>query len=251
MPVIMILIRPKLIEALKKTNMKKASKGMLKACPENGPNTPHCTPLNEISTVDLLKNYITVQLNSKLFPVLLKLFAKISKFIWKIVTPLFGALKRSIIAAVGSIPFVGGGLAAAAGAVLDAVFDSVKNGITKAFNKMREKLQKVVVKSVVKAIFGSGKVTDEALQDSTGSGELGYMMTGWADEASESTVSATQDKVTSRAKLMEPEALKEAAGQKNAVTAAGDKVQQGEVKDDTKDEHMEDTLDKDDVEQTD
>jgi hypothetical protein len=242
LPKIMQMLKPSLLDALTKTDMNEASVGMLVSCPPFDPLTGNqntgCVPLEQIGMVDLLRNYMTVELNALMYPGLHKVFKKILDGIWKLVKPVVDSIRSSITLAVGSIPVVGGALAVAVGLLMDALYYALKSGVGSAFDDLREQLQGHLVELIVDAVFATGLFTQEALANPTP--ELGSAMSGAADTAQEEAVSSTQNSLTGQATTAKSAAEQAAVGVDASIATDGQEAEQGEEADQKNDDDQDD-----------
>jgi len=197
--------------------------------------------------VDLLRNYMTVELNALMWPALDKVFKKVIDGIWKLAKPVLDSIKSSITLAVGSIPVVGGALAVAVGLLMDALFAAVKDGVGDAFKKLHETLQGHLVEVIVNAVFATGLFTQEALQNPTEALASGMKVA--ADAAQAEAVTATQSGLTGEAAAAESAAEQAAVGVDASIETDGREVEEGEEadqKDDDDQDDAEESLDIDD-----
>ena len=102
-----------------------------------------------------LMDFLRTKIEAKISKGLTKMFDAVTKLLWKVIDPIVSALKSSLIAAVGSIPFVGGALAAVISVVFDQIYAVVKTGVGKAITKLKELISTQVVKTILDAVFSA------------------------------------------------------------------------------------------------
>merc|ERR1712178_256387 len=175
---------------------------------------------------------MTYKLNDTLCPMLSILFDKIWQKIYKAVKPVKDAMKSSLVASVGTIPFVGGMLAAAVGVLVDLVWMALTTGIKSAFDMLRKKLQESLVKGIVGAVMATGLFTTQALQDPSQSAKLTAALGQAATKAQKKSESATSSDFTTAANNEAKIAEKQSTGAKAYVKAAEEKVAEEELADD-------------------
>merc|ERR1711907_806405 len=169
LPKIVLMLKPSLLSAMSQMDMGDGAEGGFRACKADGEK--ECVPVDKIGVPDLLLNFAEVNLHATLWPLLYKLFEKIQDKIWAVVDPIYQSAKTSLIASVGSIPIVGGALAAVVGAVCTIIYKIVQMGVGSALGMARKALQKALVSGVmmaltpvIKGMFESGKVDANALE---------------------------------------------------------------------------------------
>merc|ERR1711907_396115 len=169
LPKIVLMLKPSLLSAMSQMDMGDGAEGGFRACKADGEK--ECVPVDKIGVPDLLLNFAEVNLHATLWPLLYKLFEKIQDKIWAVVDPIYQSAKTSLIASVGSIPIVGGALAAVVGAVCTIIYKIVQMGVGSALGMARKALQKALVSGVmmaltpvIKGMFKSGKVDANALE---------------------------------------------------------------------------------------
>lgn len=126
--------------------------GMLRQCTAADDENCLDDTAASLQTSDLMLNYIKMNLHATLWPTLYELFKKINDAIWKFVDVFAKAAKSSLLTAVGSIPFVGGMLAAVVGIVWDVVYKAIKLGVGTALSMIRKNLQIVIVETATETI---------------------------------------------------------------------------------------------------
>jgi len=199
----------------------------------------NCIPLLEIDLVTLLKNYLKLQLTNELTSVMSAVFTKIEAEIWKVFDPVETSLKNAIIGEVGSIPFVGGVLAAAVGALFDALFDVLQKAVNHALNKLKALLQADIVKAVVDAVMASGIFTPKALKDQPAqTAALSSGMEAAGNPAAQSTATSTSKKVNAEASKAQAAAQADAKGVQATITTDGNSVSQEEQQDSEENQNM-------------
>lgn len=242
----MTLLKPKLLDALSKADMGDASIGVLRGCPPPPLTQTDCVPVYEIGTVDLLRNYLTVELNSKLWPKLYTVFKKIMDGIWGLVKPVLDSFKSSLMVAVGSIPVVGGALSAAVSVIAEIVWFGLKLGIKKAFSSLRDTLQEFLVVTVVNGVFSTGLFTQEALGNPTA--DLVSRMESAADTAQATAVTNSQNDLLSKGSAAENVAEQEAVGVNETIETYGQEVERAEAASNTEDDDLDDEEESLDIE---
>lgn len=123
--------------------------------------TPNVTSANRkpdnVKTFNkIMKKFLQLAVESKVFPVVKTNFEKIQKKLWQVLDKIIMAIKQSIVGSVGSIPFVGGILAVVAGGVIDLVWGIVKMVVNRSLERIWKKIAKVISKFIVKACLTVG-----------------------------------------------------------------------------------------------
>jgi hypothetical protein len=231
LPKIILLLKPPLLAALSEMDMGEGGTALLRVCTEE--QEGFCIPLDQIRTVDLLKKYITIELNAVVWPYLYTKFKDmISPKVWQLVDPAKDTIKTSLVTAIGTIPIVGGMLAAAIGMLMEALYTAAKNGVEKAFDKMMGQLQVQLVTAIVDGVFATGLFTDERLQDLTRTAELISGMQTVADAAQKLAEMASQTQLTSQANAVKALAEEKAAEAESSIQEDGAAVKDAEEADD-------------------
>mmetsp|Transcript_81413 Transcript_81413/g.154551 ORF Transcript_81413/g.154551 Transcript_81413/m.154551 type:complete len:514 (+) Transcript_81413:91-1632(+) len=245
LPKIIMLLKPSLLSAMTQIDMGNGASGMLRDCTLESPDD--CTPLDQIGTAELLKNYMELSLHKQLWPKLLKVFTKIKEKLWKFVKGVKDSVKTSLQASIGSIPVVGGGLSVAVGALIEALYFALKYYVNSKIKAVRELLQDTIVINVVDAVFATGLFTTENLQ--ANNPQLASQMQSVADIAQQNTMTAAQSDITSEAANAEAAAIADAASAEDDIADEGDEVKDKDEEDEGEDEDAyaaEDAADVDD-----
>lgn len=253
LPKIILLLKPELLKALGGVDMNDDSSGQLKTCEHalTQEQTIDCVPLAEINLEELLKNYMNVQLHGQMKDHFEKVFKAIKTFIWKIFDPAKDGVKNSLVAAVGTIPVVGGALAVAVGVLMELIYKAIKYGVESSLDKVSKVLQGELVQGMVNAVFATGLFTTDALEDSTRSEALASELKKTGAAAQKAIEASTQKQIKDEATNAQEEAQKEAEGAESSIKTEGDDVKDGEEEDDQEDvdqyeEEAEEDIDDDD-----
>ncbi len=83
-------------------------------------------------------------------PLLYKAIDKATSKLWSSLNTAYSGIKNPLITSVGSVPYVGGILAATVSTVLDQVYAAAQNGINNALYKLSDKVSMLITKSIVK-----------------------------------------------------------------------------------------------------
>jgi len=240
LPKIIKILKPELLGAYKVLDATGSAGSIVKACGQAlaDDEKTGCIPMLEIDLVTLLENYLKLFLNNELTTELGSVFSDIESKIWKIFDPLESALANSIIGEVGSIPFVGGVLAAAVGVLFDAIYDVLQKAVNHALNKLKTLLQADIVKAVVDAVMATGLFTPKALKDPTQTAALSTGMETSGNAAAQGPVSSTTKKVNAEASAAQAKAQVDAKGAQAQIMSAGNEVSNQTAQDNQEEQNM-------------
>jgi len=247
LPKIITALKPSLLDAIAQVDMGDGAEGMLRGCTLT--DTEDCIPLAEIGTEHLLRDYMATKLHATLFPKLYNLFAKIKKKIFDFAKPYMDSIKSSIVTAVGTIPVVGGALAAAVNVLIEVLYYAVKYGIGSALSNVRTLLQNTIVTGVVEAVFATGLFTTAALQDPAQTQNLLTTLEKTAADSQKATVVSTQSSITGPATSAKAQAEKLAAGAQASIVGDGETVEREEEADDNAETADDENEDKQDIDE--
>merc|ERR1711990_813223 len=152
------MMKPKIEEAMSKMDMDK----MNASASREGGEVVSGAPAKDITLESVLKDFVSMKLHEKIDPLLEQAFQKIMGLVWGLVDGVVEAIKATTVAAVGSVPLVGGALAAAAGKGIDMLYTFVKDKINEAIGKLQELLGNKIINAIVNAVFKAGGFKPDA-----------------------------------------------------------------------------------------
>jgi hypothetical protein len=249
LPKVILLLNPNLATAVNQFHVATDDlKNLVQACEKALPKAT-CIPIAQMDFEVLLKQFMNLYLNSALFTDLTDIFKKIKSLIWKVFNPLMSAIANSLIASVGSIPFVGGVLATAVDVLFDVLYGVIRKAVDIALDDVEAILQGDILTAIDKAVFKAAKFTDKALQDKSQAhqADLASTMTTSGNAATSEPVSSTNKQIADQAAQAKTEGQQKAAGATDAVTDAGNDVSQAQNKDDEENQQMMSGEDSEDI----
>jgi len=149
LPKIFKMLKPKIDKAMADMNTKNGAA-------KTGGDVVKKTPAKNITLQSVLRKYLSMSLHKVIDPLLQKVFDTVMNWIWRFLDPVVSTIKGSIVGSIGSVPFVGGFLAALAGTIVDKVYGVVKTAINNAVDKLRVLLQNKITDAMVNACFKFG-----------------------------------------------------------------------------------------------
>ena len=144
-PKVLKLFKPKIEQAI-------ANLDMSNSADKDGVAAASGAPRMTLAT---LMEFLRYKIEVKISKGLTQVFDQVTALLWKVIDPIVSALKSSMIAAVGSIPFVGGMLSAVISQVFDLIYADVKTGVGDAITKLQELITTKVVKTILDAVFAA------------------------------------------------------------------------------------------------
>lgn len=146
LPKIVAKVKPAITKAMMKmTGMDEAS--------SNSTAVVEGAPVEDIAKPETLKEFVSMKLHNFVGGNLQKIFDKIQSLIWQFVDPLVSAIQSALVTAVGSIPFVGGLLAAVVGNVFDIVMGKLREFINGKLDELRQMLEDKICDAILNVAF--------------------------------------------------------------------------------------------------